>query len=446
MKSKNIGGYDENYKYDSLAVNYLEGRILKSKYLIPHISSGDKVPNLDGSIELCEDAVNKINPIAKFEVQVKFLNYDYNNSNIRDNTQYPYKYSCETKCVNVVLQGITLNPVLLILVDTKNEHIYWKYINERYCLELDVGCQKDKTIYFGDEDEVTDIDEWGEKLRSIYKSYKYNLKSRDCFLLPEEERTVPEEIQNMSDYINGLLDNELWFIKKRFFPQMWKLGIAYFDGKNTNFSCLGFYIIKRGENDVFIKQFKDECDCFVSIKYGGSIELLEERGDSEIKRPWKTLVDYHISKCTDNCISYEPDDDRDSNDIYNMTTFIKEYMNFFNKCKKCMGRLSAPLFDTRCGRYVIILDDNMEGYLGIEERSDDYCVEVYTRKEKCELYDSIQESWRICDSHFGGICMGIASKNAYSWYKLWRVMNRRLCYDYIGIDKDNNMINDYHRE
>ncbi len=34
---------------------------------------------------------------------------DYNNSNVRDNTQYPYKYSCETKCVNVVLQGITLN-------------------------------------------------------------------------------------------------------------------------------------------------------------------------------------------------------------------------------------------------------------------------------------------------------------------------------------------------
>ena len=77
MGEKNIGGYDENYKYDSLAVNYLEGRILKSKYLIPHISSGDKVPNLDGSIELCEDAVNKINPIAKFEVQVKSLNHDY---------------------------------------------------------------------------------------------------------------------------------------------------------------------------------------------------------------------------------------------------------------------------------------------------------------------------------------------------------------------------------
>lgn len=245
MGEKNIGGYDENYKYDSLAVNYLEGRILKSKYLIPHISSGDKVPNLDGSIELCEDAVNKINPIAKFEVQVKSLNHDYNNSNIRDNTQYPYKYSCETKCVNVVLQGITLNPVLLILVDFKNEHIYWKYMNERYCLELDVGCQKEKTIYFSNEDEVTDIDEWGENLRSIYKSYKYNLKSSDCFLLPEEERTVPEEIQKMSDYINGLLDNELWFIKKSLFPQMWKLGIAYFDGKNIDFSCLGFYIIKK---------------------------------------------------------------------------------------------------------------------------------------------------------------------------------------------------------
>ena len=51
-----------------------------------------------------------------------------------------------------------------------------------------------------------------------------------------------------------------------------------------------------------------------------------------------------------------------------------------------MGRLSAPLFDIRHGRHVIILDDDMEGYLGIAEGSDDYCVEVYTRKEKCELY------------------------------------------------------------
>lgn len=297
-----------------------------------------------------------------------------------------------------------------------------------------------------------------------------------------------------------------------------------------------FYIIKRGENDVFIKQFKDELDNFLSIKYGGSysledivkdtlknwidlffekkhyplevmpnevlseilfekidnavasiqmgdkdrthvklaleadtitfseareiineyncspmlcnsiIELLEERGNSEIKRPWKTLVDYHISKCTDNCISYEPDDDRNSNDIYNMTTFIKGYMNFFDKCKKYMGRLSAPLFDMRQGWHIIILDDNMEGYVGIEEMSDDYCVEIYTQKEKCELYNSIQKSWHVCDSQFEKICMGIASKNDYSWYKLWRVMNRRLCYDYIGVENDKNMMNDYHRE
>ena len=120
-------------------------------------------------------------------------------------------------------------------------------------------------------------------------------------------------------------------------------------------------------------------------------------------------------------------------------------MNFFNKCKKYMGRLSAPLFDMRHGRHVIILDDDMEVYLGIAEGSDDYCVEVYTRKEKCELYNSIQESWRTCDSQFGKICRGTACKNDYSWYKLWRVMNRRLCYDYIGVDTDKDMTDDYNR-
>ncbi len=107
---------------------------------------------------------------------------------------------------------------------------------------------------------------------------------------------------------------------------------------------------KKGKNEVLIEILFEKIDNAVAEaretinKYNCSpmlcnsiISMLEERGYSEIKRPWRTLVDYHISKCTDNCISYEPDDNRDSNDIYNMATFIKGYMNFFNKCKKYMG-------------------------------------------------------------------------------------------------------------
>lgn len=271
MKEKNIGGYDINYKFDRKAVNYLESVLLDSQLIIPHIESGDRVPNLDGYIELCELAEQKINPIGRFEVQVKSLNHDYTNENVRDNTEYSYKYSCDTKVVNVVLGAQTYNPVLLILVDSKNKHIFWKYISMRYCLELNIETQKDKTIYFNDSDELTDADKWYEELYNIYKEHLYiqQHEAENYFLLPEGERKVSVEVQNMSDYINNILDKELWFIKQVYFHDTWKIGIAYLEGDENALSCVGLYKIKKGENNLFIKQFEEESGYFCSIKYDG---------------------------------------------------------------------------------------------------------------------------------------------------------------------------------
>lgn len=275
MKEKNIGGYDVNYKYDRKAVNYVESVLLDSDHIMPHLESGDKLPNLDGYIELCVSAEKKDIPKGRFDVQVKSLNHDYRNDNVRDNTEYLYKYSCDTKVVNVVLEAQTYNPVLLILVDNKDKRIFWKNMSEQYCLELDVGIQANKTIYFNETDEVVDPNEWYDILCDIYKNHS---SAQHCaeearFLLADKEKIIPSIVQDMSDYLNSMLDNELWFIKKVYFPDTWKIGIAYLDGGKNSFSCIGLYKIKREKNDLFIKQFKEDNEYFVSIQYGGKYSL-----------------------------------------------------------------------------------------------------------------------------------------------------------------------------
>ena len=271
-KETNIGGYDVNYKYDRKAVNYLDSVLLDSEYIIPHLESGDKMPNFDGHIELCGEAERKIIPIGRFDVQIKSLNCDYRNDNTRYHKECAYKYSCDTKIINVVLQGVTCNPVLLLLVDSQNKRIFWKHMSIEYCLELDVGNQIEKTMYFDDIDELTDPNEWYRTLHKIYIKHNHMQKNEkdNYFLLSNMCPEVPDMLQETSDYINHLLDNELWFIKQVFFSDVWKIGIAYLGGNAGEFSCLGLYKIKKGKNDLFIKQFKEGDEYFCSIHYGGS--------------------------------------------------------------------------------------------------------------------------------------------------------------------------------
>lgn len=276
MKKKNIGGYDENYRCDRKAVNYLERVLLESKFIIPHVESGDKKPNLDGYLELCEPAERKINPIGRFDIQVKSLNHDYSNSNVCDNTERSYKYSCDTKVVNVVLESLTNNPVLLILVDSKNKHIFWKYMSWQYCFELNVGTQVKKTIYFDESDEIIDPNEWYKILHKIYTQFSHiqQHKEENCFSLSDKAGKVPIIVQKMFDYLNDLLNNELWFIKRMYFQDTWKIGIAYSDGDKDSSFCVGLYKIKTGENGLVIKQFKKEEKYFCNIfNFGGNSSL-----------------------------------------------------------------------------------------------------------------------------------------------------------------------------
>lgn len=280
-KKVNIGGYDQNAFYDCLGVNYLEWKLLETGLIMPEFNKMDKYPNLDGSFEVCEmespvdsqlalaeeqSSQWRVIPKCTFDVQIKTLNADYVNHNKNARSEHTeFKYSCDTKAMNYVLKSGTLNPVLLLFVDWKHERIFWKYLSQEYCLQLGLGKRNKKVIYFNRSDEIVDMQEWIRELRTIHT--KLVQKSRDekelCFTTNivvgnRIQKDILNEMQEAFDYINGLYEHELKFVRDILFPDVWKFGIAYVKKDKTDLSYAGIYKIKQGENQNFFKSFEEE--------------------------------------------------------------------------------------------------------------------------------------------------------------------------------------------
>lgn len=258
----NIGGYDDNAFKDHEAVHIVSAKLSESHCIMPHIDSSNTIPNIDGSIEVCEECGNRKIPVATFAVQVKSLPDDYINRNKRSHKNYSYKYRCETKAFNLALFQPTLNPVLLIMVDVKTATIFWQYLSNKYCRELESFKTNDVTVYFNDEDKILDIKKWSLELKKIFDEKRSKI-------IPTDD-PIPEEFQIAFERLNNSLDNELCSIKKIFFPDTWKLGISYFVDSESQFKSLGIYRVPNGQNDLFIKNFHNAREInFVEMRYYG---------------------------------------------------------------------------------------------------------------------------------------------------------------------------------
>ena len=78
----NIGGYDNNAVIDACGVNMFSEWLMQAGGLfMPHFVYGDKVPNLDGRLEICELQNGKYVPVRRFYVQIKSFDRDYINRN-----------------------------------------------------------------------------------------------------------------------------------------------------------------------------------------------------------------------------------------------------------------------------------------------------------------------------------------------------------------------------
>lgn len=278
----NLGGYDRTTFNERIGISFLEQLLLKTFRIIPYFSVNDRTPNLDGWFEICDQQVEKGMkgiPICRFSVQIKTINTNYC-KNRTLNGEEPYKYSCDTKVVNAVMKNISLDPIILFLVDWKKEKVFWKYLSLSYCFGLNVSGKKSKTIYFSEDDLIDERDAWINKLIDINRRHIKMLfnKNDNIYMISDTSNNIPDLVQEAYTHINFTMEHGLNVLKKEMFPDVWKFGIAYLQDKK-GFYKAGIYRVSIGQNETVKKDFDMEDKSLISFTYGQDINLKEVSND-----------------------------------------------------------------------------------------------------------------------------------------------------------------------
>lgn len=265
----NLGGYDENSFYDSNGVAYLTRFLQQDHGIKGIIQSDDKIPNLDGTIQLLEwNSDKKAVPKQIFHVQVKTMNHGYENAN-RVYHRSQYKYSVDTKVFNIVKENITFDPVLLFLVDEKKEKVFWLYVSVELVMSLDLSDEEKRTIYFNDSDLVNDLKEFHSQLVDIHEKKLRMSRDINKNIITTnlaENKEIYAMLQEEWSYLDYLLKKELKIVTDFMYPDTWKFGIAFQEGEE--FDSIGIYQIKKGINDTFVKEFSTNKEkCFTVSHY-----------------------------------------------------------------------------------------------------------------------------------------------------------------------------------
>lgn len=224
----------------------------------------DKIPNHDGYLEITD--VDQT-PIGMIFVQIKKLA----DKNI-DNPKYPCKTQLLSHCED------SISPVLIIVVDTKNELAYWRLIDYSFLKDLEINpTAKTKTIKFPIKTAIKKgnsdyLDEWKE----IIKRRKMKIDAHDSLLIDNEnlkhanallssksnpflglENAEFENVHRFLDTLNMQLDTDFTILKNIFYNSCWKLGIAYNNYTKDNITYM-LYPIDIHKNDLQIKQMSKE--------------------------------------------------------------------------------------------------------------------------------------------------------------------------------------------
>ncbi len=209
--------YPANDSSEQDAKTVLES-LVDSHFVKLDIRTRDKVPNVDGTIELVNE---KSVPIGKLDIQLRSIPKGHTS------------YNCE---VSLAAYGkVSTLPVLLVCVDTVNKCAYWKHINP-YMPELK-GKEKQQsfTVYFSNG--ADNIDQSGiyiKKWLDIANNYQICIEKYPSLSVGNIQKLSPETIdpveleffQKFIDTINNLLDNDFPVFKEIVFPGVWKLGVG----------------------------------------------------------------------------------------------------------------------------------------------------------------------------------------------------------------------------
>ncbi|GAA5531595.1 hypothetical protein [Herpetosiphon gulosus] len=203
--------------YDEVEAIRVFENLLDFRYIKSSITKRDKVPNVDGFIEIL-DYTNS--PIAKVEVQVRKIPVNRK------------QYSVQKSLVLYSKNSSTL-PVILICVDIINHKVYWKHIHSLMS-EYKEG-QNTFTVYFDDSTDIVNTSgEYIQRWIQIAKDYQIRInefpvaaialkKEKELLKLTRDEQMY---FQDYLDAINNFVRSDFEIIKD--LSNIWMFGIVIY--------------------------------------------------------------------------------------------------------------------------------------------------------------------------------------------------------------------------
>lgn len=247
--------HTKNAQSDKEAIDQLSLWIDKSRLAVPLLNSYDTFPNYDGTIELKDiDGY----PKGDFKAQVKKL------ANKMAGTSYTFK---DGKFLAYCRENASWMPIIFIGVNLEKECAYWLHISKEL-LET-IGDSRTVTFPQGQIITATDtgyIQGWRQviELYAGIAAEREKLKSENTRLLSQITSNLISEtddkfvfIHRFLDELNSSLDNELDIVKKVYYPNAWKLGLAYADYRDE-LLAYSLYPVAANANDVQIKKLNPD--------------------------------------------------------------------------------------------------------------------------------------------------------------------------------------------
>lgn len=247
--------HSRDARNDKFAVSLVSAWITSSNYAVPNIESYDTWPNYDGPVDLIDEQGHTIGTLL---VQVKKLPAQHH---------LAYTFKDKGKFLAYCKEHASWTPIIFIGVDLKKNYAYWLYMSEELLRQLGGG----QTIHFKVDQSFSAEEQ--ESLRSWYTVAKrYADIARERHEYEEQLKNLQQKVESsligahkpeflklhmFLDEYNRLLDHDLSIVKKVYFPNAWKMGIAYAEYMPTALSYF-LYPIQPTINDVAIKKLNPD--------------------------------------------------------------------------------------------------------------------------------------------------------------------------------------------
>jgi hypothetical protein len=213
---KNISTHSELAFNEAESIRILSGLLESKRTIKTFFTENDKTPNTDGYFETVDE---NLTPLKRFIVQIKKV--DKLEKGIEGKFVDKKRYSFDTTFMCYMKYHITEEPAIYFVVELSTQKVYFIYLSDEKLKELNFEGHQHKVYYFSEDEELSDILAFSDKLKDIKNE-------RELLRNDLKSNHSEEEISNIQEavvYINNLFDNELYFVKEKLFPEIWRFGL-----------------------------------------------------------------------------------------------------------------------------------------------------------------------------------------------------------------------------